>query len=364
LSWKQYYTVKVTGLLKDLRSADFDEMTRVAVGMNQPRFRGAQLFKWIHQSGVTSFDSMTNLPLEFREQIQREYYIDAPLIETQRQSALDGTVKLLLRFMDGMTAESVIMPHEEGSGKCTVCVSSQIGCAIGCSFCATGRMGFSRNLTVSEILSQVYLADEMGRQHQDSWHVSNVVYMGMGEPFLNYDTVLKSLRILIDPKGINIGQRRIVVSTSGYVPGIIKMAEEGLQVVLAVSLHSADNQLRDKLVPLNRKYPLESLAEACQYFNQKTGKRITFEYALIEDVNDSTAAADQLAGFVKPLSANVNIIPVNEVSHGDFKRSSKAQIFKFVKFLKDNGVEAVIRKERGSDIAGACGQLRSDTMNN
>lgn len=350
--------------LQDLRSADLNDLTQLAVGMNQPGFRGLQLFKWIHKLGVTSFEEMTDLPLGFRERLGEEYFIQSPVVKARRQSKLDSTVKLLLGFRDGLTAESVVMPHEDGSGRCTVCVSSQIGCPVGCSFCATGKMGFSRSLTVGEILSQVYLANEMGQQSEKPWLVSNVVFMGMGEPFLNYDSVLKSVRILNDPQGINIGQRRIVISTSGYVPGIIKLSEEGLQVVLAVSLHAADNQLREKLVPLNRKYPLEQLAEACEYYHEKTGKRITFEYALIAGVNDSPVSALQLAEFIRPLSANVNIIPLNEVSQVDYKRSSTAQISAFMQVLRDKGVEAVIRKERGSDISGACGQLRSDTINN
>lgn len=337
-------------------------MAELAVGMDQPKFRGSQLFKWIHQLKATEFDGMTDLPLDLRRKLRQKYTIQVPVIKGQLESALDGTVKLLLGFKDGLTAESVIMPHGDDSGRCTVCVSSQIGCAVGCSFCATGNMGFIRDLTVSEILSQVYLAQEMGKRDRNAWRVSNVVFMGMGEPFLNYDAVLKSVKILIDPNGSNIGQRRIVVSTSGYVPGIIKLAEEGLQTVLAISLHSADNQLRDSLVPLNRKYPLEELAEACLYYSKKAGKRITFEYALIQGINDSTAAAVKLAKFIQPLSANVNIIPLNEVSHGDFRRSSQAQIIEFIKVLGEYNVEAVIRKERGSDIAGACGQLRSDTI--
>jgi len=353
--------ILVTGLIKDLRNADLDEMIGLTAGMNQPRFRGIQLFKWIHQRGVCSFTDMTDLPMEFRERLQQEYKIEVPQIETKRESALDGTIKLLLRFSDNLMAESVIIPHEDGSEKCTVCVSSQIGCAIGCSFCATGTMGFTRNLTVSEILGQVYLANEIGRSNRQRRYVSNVVFMGMGEPFLNYDAVLKSIRILIDPNGINIGQRKIVVSTSGCIPGILKLADEGLQVVLAVSLHSASNQLRDRLVPLNRKYPLEKLAEACLYYNEKTGKRITFEYALIEGINDSPGDALQLAKYVRPLSANVNIIPLNEVSHGNLRRSSKSKIIQFMKVLSENGIECVIRKERGSDIAGACGQLCSDS---
>lgn len=350
--------------LQDLRSADLNDLTQLAVEMKQPGFRGLQLFKWIHKFGVTSFEKMTDLPMAFRERLQEQYSIQSPAVEARKQSRLDSTVKLLLRFRDGLTAESVIMPHEDGSGRCTVCVSSQIGCPVGCSFCATGKMGFSRSLTVGEILSQVYLANEMGQKSEKTWFVSNVVFMGMGEPFLNYDSVLKSVRILNDPRGINIGQRRIVISTSGYVPGIIKLSEEGLQVVLAVSLHAADNQLREKLVPLNRKYPLEQLADACQYYHEKTGKRITFEYALIAGVNDSPDSALQLAEFIKPLSANVNVIPLNEVSQVDYKRSSTAQISAFMQVLKEKGVEAVIRKERGSDISGACGQLRSDSINN
>lgn len=348
----------VSGLLRDLRSGSIEDMVDLALDMDQPRFRGIQLFRWVHKSGVTSFMDMTNLPLEFRMRLREECSIQEPVIAARRQSAADGTVKLLLQLADGEKVESVIMPHEDNSGRCTVCISSQIGCPVGCVFCATGSMGFTRNLSVSEILSQVYLADKMGMNGRKRWYVSNVVFMGMGEPFLNYEAVIKSLRILIDPQGINIGQRRIVVSTAGYVPGIMKMAGEGLQAVLAVSLHAADNGLRNRLVPLNRKYPLESLAEACGYYNEKTGRRITFEYALINNLNDSTECARQLAKFAEPLSANVNLIPLNDVSHVDYRRSSNTQVAAFMKVLEDNGVEAVIRKERGSDIAGACGQLR------
>jgi len=343
--------------VKDLKSGDIEDLTDLAVSMNQPKFRGVQLFQWIHKRGVTSFDSMTDLPLEFREELKRKCFVGLPCIAAQQQSAVDGTRKLLLRFSDGLTAECVIMPHEDNSGRCTVCVSSQIGCPVGCAFCATGNMGFLRNLSVSEILSQVYLANEMGRKEQEGWHVSNVVFMGMGEPFLNYNAVLKSIRILTNPEGMNIGQRRIVVSTSGYVPGIKKFAGEGIQVVLAVSLHAANNELRDKLVPLNRKYPLEEIAEACSYYNEKTGKRITFEYALISGLNDSKECAVQLAKYVRLFSANINVIPLNEVSHSEYRRSRKLQIRSFMKTLESMGVEAVIRKERGLDIAGACGQL-------
>ncbi len=350
----------MSGLTKDLRDYSLEDMVGLAVSHSQPRFRGAQLFKWVHGVGTTSYDSMTDLPQGFRDTLRKEYRIGVPAIKAGQQSALDGTTKLLLGFNDGLTAESVIMPHLDDSGRATVCVSSQIGCPIGCSFCATGEMGFSRNLTVSEILSQVYLANETGRESSPPYHVSNVVFMGMGEPFLNYETVIKSLRILTDPQGLNIGQRRIVVSTAGHVPGIRRFAQEGLQVILAVSLHSADDGLRNRLVPLNRKYPLESLLESCRYYQEKTGRRITFEYAMIEGCNDNSAAAIQLARFLKPLSANVNLIPLNPVPHREYKRSSNERVAVFLKVLGKNGVEAVIRKERGADIAGACGQLRSD----
>lgn len=348
-------------MLKDLRSAGIDELIDLAVKMKQPKFRGVQVFEWIHKLGAVSFDCMTNLPLSFRENLQKEYVIETPVLAVRQESELDGTNKLLLRFSDSLTAETVIMPHEDNSGNCTVCVSSQIGCPVGCTFCATGRMGFIRNLSVSEILSQVYAANQIAQHIHSGGHVSNVVFMGMGEPFLNYDAVMKSIRILIDPHGVNIGQRRIVVSTAGYIPGIEKIAQEGIQVVLAVSLHAANNELRDRLVPINRKYPLEALAEACSFYNEESGRRITFEYALINNVNDSIKCALELAQFVSPLSSNVNLIPLNEVSHAGYTRSSGLQISAFKKALKSRGIEAVIRKERGADIAGACGQLRSAT---
>ena len=299
---------------------------------------------------------MTDLPLEFREQLQKDCIISFPEIADTQESAIDDTVKLLLRLSDGEAVECVIMPHEDHSGKCTVCVSSQVGCPVGCTFCATGSMGFVRDLKVPEILSQVYIANKI--EKQKGGHVSNVVFMGMGEPFLNYNEVMKSLTILMDPNGLGIGQRRIVVSTAGYVPGIIRMAGEGIQAVLAVSLHAADNDLRNSLMPINRKYPLEKVSEACRYYNQETGRRITFEYALINELNDTPDCACKLAAFIKPLLANVNIIPLNNVDHFNYTRSSSARIVAFAEILKKKGIEAVVRKERGADIAGACGQLR------
>lgn len=345
-------------MANDLRNANREEIEKLIAELGQPAYRAHQLFRWVHKNGVTSFSEMTDLPLQFRNQLEKAHIIGSVNEIERQESKLDGTVKLLLGLEDGQTIENVIMPHEDDSGKCTVCVSSQVGCPVGCTFCATGTMGFIRNLSVSEILSQVYIANAIGKQKQAGWQVSNVVFMGMGEPFLNYNEVMKSLRILIDPEGLNIGQRRIVFSTSGYVPGIIKMAQEQIQSVLAVSLHAADNELRDRLVPMNRKYPLEKIAEACGYYNRETGRRITFEYALISGVNDTSECAMKLAEFAAPLRANVNIIPLNDVANLNYTRSSNTEIAAFSRLLNKKGIEAVVRKERGSDIAGACGQLR------
>jgi len=339
----------------DLRSFDRQDMKLFIENLGEPGYRARQLFQWIHKHGVRHADEMTNLPLAVRQKIQGKTRICQPEVLSKQVSKLDSTIKFLIKFDDGQTVETVIMPYEE-KGRCTVCVSSQVGCPIGCPFCASGAAGFIRNLTVGEIISQVLLANSIGRVSK--WNLTNVVFMGMGEPLLNYDAVLKSVKMLNDPWGLNIGQRRIVISTAGYVPGIIKLAEEKLQIVLAISLHSVENEVRDTLVPLNIKYPLEQLAEACRYYTEKTGRRITFEYAMINGINDTKKCSRKLADFVSPLLANVNIIPLNPNGSRKYYRSSSSRIREFVNELRNEGIEVAVREERGLDIDGACGQLR------
>ncbi|NLO89309.1 MAG: 23S rRNA (adenine(2503)-C(2))-methyltransferase RlmN [Clostridia bacterium] len=342
-------------MIADLRNYDRQEMEKLISSFGEPQYRAVQLFQWIHRHGAEKVDEMTNLPLSLREKIKVEADIYPPEVVEKLTSERDHTVKLLIKFPDGETVETVIMPYE-AQQRCTVCVSTQVGCPVGCPFCASGSSGFIRNLNTGEIISQVLLAKKL--EKDNFWKLTNVVFMGMGEPLLNYDAVLKTVRILNDPQGLNMGQRRITISTSGYVPGILKLAEEDLQVVLAVSLHSVDNKVRDFLVPLNKEYPLEKLAWALRVYNKKSGRRITFEYSLIEDLNDTKECAEKLAAFVLQFKANVNIIPLNPVQGFSFKRSSGGKIRDFIKVLRDKGIEAAVREERGADIEGACGQLR------
>lgn len=334
----------------ELRNCSKQEMAAVMDKFKEPGYRATQLFQWVHKHGITDLTEMTNFSPDLIEKVRQECFIDNPEVERKLVSDKDKTAKMLLRLKDGEKIETVVMPGMKDD-RCTVCVSSQVGCSIGCSFCATGLMGFNRNLTAGEIVSQVIVANKIQ-------HVTNVVLMGMGEPMLNYPNVIKSIRILNDPLGLAIGQRKMVISTAGHVPGIRRLAEESMQLVLAVSLHSADNEVRNKLVPLNKRFPLEQLAEACQYFSSMTGRRVTFEYALIEGMNDTKECCEKLAKFVKPLLANVNIIPLNPVDDSIYRRSRETSLENFVCRLRDAGVETVVRQERGLDIKGACGQLK------
>ena len=330
-------------------------MNNIFNELGEPGFRAEQLFLWVHKHGAGSIDEMTNLSLNLREKLKGRTKIYKPRLLKKQISKRDKTTKLLIQLEDGHPVETVIMPHEIKKTKCTVCISSQVGCPVGCPFCASG-VAFERNLTTGEIISQVILANNIA--NDEGRLVTNIVFMGMGEPLLNLDAVLKAVEIFNDPLGLCISQRRIVISTSGYVPGIIRLAGEKLQIVLAVSLHSAVDIIRDTLVPLNKKYPIEQLKEACRYYNNMTGRRITIEYALINNTNDSEMHAKKLIEFADQLLANVNIIPLNP-TNGPYKSSSEKQIESFVSTLKSRGVETSIRKERGQDIHGACGQLRS-----
>ena len=339
---------------EDLRNFDISELRQIIISMGYPEYRANQLFRWLHRVGAAAVSEMSDLPRELREQLEEHFSIFVPEINKILASRQDGTKKILFQLADREKIETVIMPGDDN--RCTVCISSQVGCPVGCTFCATGMSGFTRNLSPSEIICQVYAANRLAEEQEQHWRVTNVVFMGMGEPLINYHPVVKAIRILNDPKGLNISQRRITISTAGYVPGIFRMADEGLQVVLAVSLHAADNGTRDELVPLNRRYPLKELAAACKCYTRKTGRRITLEYALIDGVNDSKKNALALVGFAAPLKANVNVIPLNAVEGSRYRRSDRVR--EFVGLLCRNGIEAVVRRERGADIQGACGQLR------
>ncbi|NLC77411.1 MAG: 23S rRNA (adenine(2503)-C(2))-methyltransferase RlmN [Clostridia bacterium] len=346
-----------------MRNLDWAGLETEIRGMGQPPFRAKQVFQWVQQKGVSHWEEMTNVPKTIRDQLAVKYELAGLSVLKRDVSKLDGTVKYLLGLKDGETVETVLMAYEEQEGRDrkTVCVSTQVGCPLGCSFCATGKWGFIRNLEVNEILGQV-LAVNQDLSRKGEAPVTNLVFMGMGEPLLNYDHLIKSLRILNHPDGLNISLRRISVSTSGIVPGIRRLAQEGMPLVLAVSLHAPNNELRDRLMPINRRYPLEELLDACYYWVSETNRRITFEYILLAGINDNLQQARELAELLKGLLANVNLIPYNGVAEAPFRQPSRNRITAFRRYLEEHGVTAVVREERGSDIAAACGQLRGQEM--
>lgn len=328
--------------------------------LGQPRFRGRQIYKWIYQKDVSSFYEMSDIPKELRQQLDETSVISIPRFLKQRVSK-DGTRKFLMELEDRKRVETVVIPQGEArEARYSLCISTQVGCPIGCAFCATGSSGYQRSLQAYEMVGQFLSSRrELKRRlkKSDDNIISNVVYMGMGEPFLNYDEVIASVYMLIDPQGINLGQRHITISTSGEVKGIKRLAEENLQVTLAISLHATNDPLRDQLVPLNRKYPLAQLLEAVEYYIEKTNRRVTFEYVMLDDVNISREHAEQMIKMVKPLLANINLIPYNEVEVLPFKKPSSNKVWQFYHWLVDGGLSVTIREERGGDIEAACGQL-------
>jgi 23S rRNA (adenine2503-C2)-methyltransferase len=322
-------------------------------------FRAGQIFDWLYVKRVLSFEEMSNLPKGLRDKLTDQFEF-VTLSEIAKYESKDGTVKFLFELSDKNAIETVIMKHSYGN---SICVTTQVGCRVGCTFCASTLGGLKRDLKPGEIVAQVVIAQKMLDATQE--RISSIVIMGIGEPFENYEATMNFLRIMIHPKGLNIGQRHITVSTSGIVPNIYKFADENLQVNLAISIHAPNDKLRSKLMPVNRRFPFADLVEACQYYIAKTGRRITFEYALMGEVNDQPEHAEELAQVLKgmPLS-HVNLIPVNFVAERDFKRTPRDDIFTFQRILERNKINATIRREQGSDIAAACGQLRAKHMEN
>jgi 23S rRNA (adenine2503-C2)-methyltransferase len=322
-------------------------------------FRAGQIFDWLYVKRVLSFEEMSNLPKGLRDKLAAQFEF-VTLSEIAKYESKDGTVKFLFELSDKNAIETVIMKHSYGN---SICVTTQVGCRVGCTFCASTLGGLKRDLKPGEIVAQVVIAQKMLDATQE--RISSIVIMGIGEPFENYEATMNFLRIMIHPKGLNIGQRHITVSTSGIVPNIYKFADENLQVNLAISIHAPNDKLRSKLMPVNRRFPFADLVEACQYYIAKTGRRITFEYALMGEVNDQPEHAEELAQVLKdmPLS-HVNLIPVNFVAERDFKRTPRDDIFTFQRILERNKINATIRREQGSDIAAACGQLRAKHMDN
>lgn len=322
----------------------------------EPAFRGGQLFDWLYVKRVKSFEHMTNLPKQMRDKLEEQFQF-VTLTEITKFESKDGTVKFLFGLHDNHAIETVIMRHNYGN---SVCVTTQVGCRIGCTFCASTLGGLKRNLTAGEIIAQVVTAQQMLDATGD--RVSSIVIMGSGEPFENYDATMAFLRNMIHEKGLNIGQRHITVSTSGIVPSMYKFADENTQINLALSIHAPNDTLRSKLMPVNRRYPFEDVMAACRYYIAKTGRRITFEYALIGGVNDRPEHAQELADVLKDLLCHVNLIPVNYVPERNYVRTPREDIFEFQRILERNKINATIRREQGHDIAAACGQLRAKHM--
>ena len=333
--------------MTDIKSMTLEEITGALREMGEPAFRGKQVFTWLHR-GAVSFDAMSNLSKALREKLAAAYTITAPKVACKQVSRLDGTMKYLWELGDGNCIETVLMHYHHGN---TVCISSQVGCRMGCAFCASTLGGKVRDLTASEMLDQVLFT-----QLDSGETISNIVLMGIGEPLDNLDTVLRFLELVNHPDGLHIGMRHISLSTCGLIPGIRRLGELELQLTLSVSLHAPDSETRSRIMPVNRAYDVDALFEACHWYFQKTGRRISFEYAMIDGVNDQDWQADLIAQKVRGMPAHVNLIPLNDVRESPWKPSRR--IAAFQKRLEEHGITATVRRSLGGDIDAACGQLR------
>lgn len=334
----------------DIMSFDMDEICSEIAKIGEKTFRAKQIYEWLHVKLVADFDEMTNLSKDLREKLKANYCINMPKIVEIYKSKIDGTRKYLFQMQDGSIIESVLMKYNHGN---SVCISSQVGCRMGCKFCASTIDGLERNLLPSEMLGQIYtIQKDLGER------ISNIVIMGSGEPFDNFDNFNKFVKLITSENGLNISSRNITVSTCGLVDRIIQLADMKLQITLAISLHSPNDELRRTIMPIANKYSINQIIEACRYYFEKTGRRITFEYSLIEGVNDSEAQAMELIDLVKGLNCHINLIPVNPIKERDYRHSSKEYIKKFQNILEKNRINATIRREMGADINAACGQLR------
>lgn len=337
--------------MTDLKSMTLEEMTDSLKMLGEPAFRGRQVFTWLHK-GAASFDEMTNLSKPLREKLKGEYLLTVPKAARKQVSRQDGTIKYLWELADGNCIESVLMQYHHGN---TVCISSQVGCRMGCAFCASTIAGKVRNLTASEMLDQVIFT-----QKDSGMEISNIVLMGIGEPLDNLDVVLRFLELVNHPDGLNIGMRHISLSTCGLIPGIERLAELGLQLTLSVSLHAPDSGTRSKIMPVNRAYDVDQLFSACHRYFEKTGRRISFEYAMIDGVNDQDWQADLIAKKLRGMPGHVNLIPLNDVVESPFKPSKRTAAFQ--KRLEAHGITATVRRSLGGDIDASCGQLRRKAM--
>ncbi len=336
--------------MTDINSLTYEQLNNVISKLGQPKFRAKQIFTWLHKNGVTSFDEMTNVSKALREKLCENYYISTCEIEDKYVSKIDDTVKYLFKLNDGEYIESVIMKYKYGY---TICVSSQVGCKMGCTFCASTLAGFKRNLTSGEIEAQLHSA-----QRDLNIKISHIVLMGIGEPLDNFDNVINFLYNVNDENGLNISMRNITISTCGVVPRIYDLMKLNLQLTLTISLHAPNDEIRSNTMPINNKYKIDELLKACREYGLKTGRRVSFEYTLIKDVNDSSENALELASRLKGMNAHVNLIPVNDVKERGNVKSSKKAILNFQNILKKSGINATIRRTLGSDINASCGQLR------
>ncbi len=339
---------------KDILSLNLSELTNEIVKLGEPKFRAKQIYRWLHKSLVTDFEQMTDISLSLRNKLSDNFVIFKCSIEKKLISEYDDTIKYLFALDDGEYIESVLMKYKYGY---TVCVSSQVGCRMGCTFCASTLSGVVRNLYASEILAQIYAISK-----DNDIRVSHVVMMGMGEPFDNYDNVLKFLQLATDENGLNLSMRHISLSTCGIVPAIYKLMQENLQLTLSVSLHAPNNALRSSMMPVNKKYPVEKLISACKDYTETTSRRISFEYSLVKGVNDTDECALELTHLLKGMLCHINLIPVNEVTETGCKKSSPERIRKFSDILQKHGFAVTVRRELGADINAACGQLRRNTI--
>jgi 23S rRNA (adenine2503-C2)-methyltransferase len=337
---------------EDIRDLSFDELVKYFEAIGEKAFRATQIFEWIYQKNARCFDDVTNLPKPVREKLKRDFSFEPDTI-VEKRVAKDGTTKFLFDLRDHEKIETVLIPT---ATRTTACVSTQAGCKFGCKFCASGIGGWSRNLTCAEIVTQVLLVREEAKKHQRP--LSHIVFMGTGEPLDNFTNLMKAIRIINSDKAINIGARHITVSTVGLVPKIRELARQGLQIELAVSLHGYDNESRDTLLPVNRKYPFDELLEACREYFRSTKRQITFEYILIKDVTCAEKAVRSLKKAFRGLVCKMNLIPYNPVSEFDHKAPSREEIFAFRRRLEENGIHATLRTPRGREVGAACGQLR------
>lgn len=334
----------------DLRSMTLDELKNEFETMGEKKFVSTQVFSWFHKHTVLSFDEMTNISKNLREKLKKNYDFNGCTIEKKLVSVYDETVKYLFKLQDGEFIESVVMKYKYGY---TICVSSQVGCKMGCNFCASGIAGFVRNLLPSEILSQVYTA-----QRDLGIRISHIVMMGVGEPLDNFDNVMRFLSLVTDENGQNLSMRNISLSTCGVVSGIYKLLEKKLQLTLSISLHAPSDEIRNKTMPVNKKWNIDTLLKACKDYTNATSRRISFEYAMISGVNDSDECARLLASKLKGMLCHVNLIPVNSVKERSYVKSSDAQMRSFINILEKNRINVTVRRTLGSDINASCGQLR------